>query len=154
MVVETSVAVPPERGRALLFDLALDPRVHAASQSRYGEKVSAPAEDRLLELGGEVTFEARHLGLSWHMTARITALDRPNSFVDEQVRGPFDAFRHEHLFEPDGESTVMRDVFRFRLPGGRPGQLVARTVVAPYLRKLLRERGDHLRHLAESASSE
>jgi ligand-binding SRPBCC domain-containing protein len=33
------------------------------------------------------------------MTSRITEWSRPERFVDEQVRGPFAAFRHEHLFE-------------------------------------------------------
>lgn len=137
----------------MLFDLALDPQVHAASQSKHAEKVRGPDEDRLLRLGDEVTFQARHLGRSWRMTARVTALDRPDRFVDEQVRGPFDAFRHEHVFEPQGDGTRMCDVFRFRLPGRWLGLLLARIVVAPYLRKLLRERGDHLRHQAESATS-
>jgi ligand-binding SRPBCC domain-containing protein len=85
------------------------------------------------------------------MTARVTALEPPRTFTDGQVRGPFDAFEHEHVFEPDGDSTLMRDVFGSDLPGRWLGLLVARVVVAPYLHKLLRERGEHLRDLAESA---
>lgn len=151
VVVETSVALPPDLGRPLLFELALDPDVHAAGQSRHRERVSSRTGAGHLRLGDEVTFEARHLGMQWSMTARVTALDRPVRFVDEQVRGPFAAFRHEHLFEAAGDRTLMRDVFGFRLPGRWLGRIAAGAVAAPYLRRLLRKRGEHLRRLAESS---
>ncbi|WP_454836889.1 hypothetical protein [Rhodococcus qingshengii] len=33
------------------------------------------------------------------MTSKITSYLRPTLFVDEQVRGPFTMFTHEHRFE-------------------------------------------------------
>lgn len=147
VVVDTPVAVPPNEGRPLLFDLSLDPDVHTLSQAQHAEKIRHRTGEDLLGLGDDVTFEARHLGIRWRMTARITELDRPGSFVDEQVSGPFDAFRHEHVFEPAGDSTVVRDVFSFRLPGAWLGGALARYVAAPYLRRILTARSAHLREL-------
>ena len=36
--------------------------------------------------------------ITWTMTSTITEWDRPRRFVDEQRKGPFKSFRHEHLF--------------------------------------------------------
>lgn len=43
----------------------------------------------------------------------MTALERPRQFVDEQTRGPFRSFHHEHLCETDDGKTRMIDRIRF-----------------------------------------
>jgi ligand-binding SRPBCC domain-containing protein len=149
VVLSTRVHLPPEIGRPALFALALDADVHAASQARHRERVELADGGPRLRLGDEVTFRARHLGVPWRLTARVTELDHPSRFVDEQVRGPFRAFLHEHRFDAEGGSTVMLDTFAFRLPGGPAGAVAARLVVAPYLRRLLTARAQHLGDLAE-----
>jgi hypothetical protein len=70
------------------------------------------------------------------MTSRITALDRPHRFVDEQVRGPFRTFRHEHVFRTEGAETVMIDTLTIGSPVF--GALAERVVLVPYLRRLIR----------------
>ena len=105
-----------------------------------------------LALGDEVTFTARHLGWSWRLTSRVTELDRPHRFVDEQVRGPFRSMRHEHLFEPaEPGRTRMTDRMTFRAPLGPVGDLVARAVLARYLQRLLQQRGRYVSQQAEAA---
>ena len=46
-------------------------------------------------------------------------------FVDEQVRGPFASWVHEHLFEPSPEGCVHRDRIEYREPLGALGAAVA-----------------------------
>lgn len=57
----------------------------------------------------------RRVGVRWQV--RHSELVRGERFVDEQVRGPFKAWRHEHLFAdgPDG-STVLTDRITWELP--------------------------------------
>ncbi|MBP2520905.1 MULTISPECIES: hypothetical protein [unclassified Rhodococcus (in: high G+C Gram-positive bacteria)] len=55
--------------------------------------------EAILKMNDEVTFSGRHLGFTWSMTSKITSYLRPTLFVDEQVRGPFTMFTHEHRFE-------------------------------------------------------
>lgn len=76
------------------------------------------------------------------MTSRIAELDRPTRFVDEQVRGPFRSFRHEHTFIPFGDRTQMTDTLTI----GSPifGRLAERLVLVPYLRRLIEQRNAHL----------
>lgn len=82
---------------SVVFDLALDVDVHAASLHRSQETSTTSTGLRRLALGDEVTCRARHFGLRWQMTSRITVYECPHHFVDEQTAGPLRALRHEHV---------------------------------------------------------
>lgn len=97
----------------------------------------------LIGVGEEVTWRAWHFGVPIRMTSRITAMTEPVSFVDEQVRGPFRSFRHEHEFHPDGSGTLMIDHVRFVAPLGPLGA-IAELVLGPYLRRLIEKRNAHI----------
>jgi len=99
-----------------------------------------------MKLGDTVTWSARHFGLPWQMTSRISVYERPVRFVDEQVRGPFRYWRHEHSFTWDEESgtTVMRDVISFAAPFGVLGRLAERLVLRRYMERLIASRNEHL----------
>jgi ligand-binding SRPBCC domain-containing protein len=136
---------------AVVFDLKLDTDVHAASLPASRETATTSSGRRHLALGAEVTFHARHLGLHWRMTSRITAYERPHRFVDEQTRGPFRTLRHEHQFQNlNGVGTQMTDRMTVTAPFGLLGALVTRTLLVPYLRRLLRQRAAHIKHWAET----
>lgn len=143
----TQIAAPPER----VFDLSLRVDLHTGSMTRYQERVLGSAPERLT-LGDTVTWRAWHLGLPWTMSSRISACEPPTRFVDEQVSGPFAAFRHEHRFEAHHGGTRMIDVVEFRAPGGLVGRLAERVVLARRLRRLIDERNAHLRAVAEEAT--
>ncbi|GAA2843078.1 hypothetical protein FB468_0869 [Leucobacter komagatae] len=136
--VTTHARVPLED----LFDASLSVDEHTASMSASRERAIAGVTSGDMRLGESVTWRARHFGVWFTMTSKITALDRPNFFVDEQQRGPFKRFRHEHHFERVGEMTVMRDTITLAAPV--VGVLAERLVLVPYLRKLIRERNEHL----------
>jgi ligand-binding SRPBCC domain-containing protein len=96
-----------------------------------------------------VTWRARHFGIWFTMTSKITRLVRPEYFVDEQVRGPFRSFHHEHRFALEAGGTVMVDTLTITSP--ILGRLAERAVLVPYLRRLIRRRNEHLlRVLAET----
>ncbi|MEV4639436.1 SRPBCC family protein [Actinoplanes sp. NPDC049548] len=134
----TAVPTAPEE----LFDLSLDVDAHMASMAQSGERVVGGVRSGPMKLGDEVTWSARHFGVRWRMTSRITAYERPLRFVDEQVRGPFRRWWHEHTFQwdPEAEVTVMRDVIEFVAPVG----MVSHAVLGPYMVKLIERRNAHL----------
>lgn len=130
-----------------LFDASLSIDHHLDSMRRSGERAIAGVTSGRIGLGESVTWRARHFGIRFTMTSRITALDRPHRFVDEQARGPFRSFRHEHVFRRDGTQTVMVDTLTIGSPTfGIPafGTVVERLVLVPYLRRLIRQRNAHL----------
>lgn len=145
-VVSVINAVPDR-----VFDLELDMDVHAHSMGPSRETATTNNGRRTLALGDEVTFRARHFGVRWHMTSRITAYEAPGYFVDEQTRGPFRAMRHEHHFEDCGDGrTRMTDRMTITAPFGMLGALATRLLLAPYLRRLLQRRALHIKRLAEA----
>ena len=100
--------------------------------------------------GDVVTWEAVHLGIKQHLTTRITRFERPRLFVDEQVRGAFASFSHTHEFHPDGDSSVMVDVFYYRSPLGFLGALADKLFFERYMARFLTERAEFLKRAAES----
>lgn len=148
--VETLIRAPIER----CFDLARDPEVHARSVAHTGERVVSRTGAGLLALGDLATFEAVHLGVRQQLTARITRLERPHLFEDQQVRGTFHSFTHLHLFQQFPGGTLMTDLFTFRSPFGLLGRLADRLFLTDYLHRFLSERATHLRRLAKQNGPE
>ena len=139
--LETRIDAPRER----CFDLSRSVELHLEAAAVTGERALDGVTSGLLGAGDTVTWEARHLGRSRRLTVRITAYDRPRFFRDEQVRGPFRHFVHDHLFEPTNGGTRMRDVLEFasKFP------LLDRLLIAPHLQRFLRRRNELIRRTAE-----
>ncbi|MEA2548111.1 MAG: hypothetical protein QOE42_709 [Chloroflexota bacterium] len=145
IVVETSISAPIER----VFDVARDIDVHLASQEGRREEAIAGRTTGRIGLGETVTFRARHLGVTMTLTSRVTVFEPPTRFVDEQVSGPFAAFRHEHVFRATATGTVMTDDWLHRSPLGLVGRIVDAVVLDRYLRRQLIARGKGIRRIAE-----
>ena len=143
--LDTFVAAPPER----VFDLARDIDAHVASTPGTDERAVAGKTSGLLELGDEVTWQARHFGVIQRLTSRITAFDRPRHFRDTMVRGAFRRFDHDHFFAPEGDGTRCRDVFDFDAPFGVFGRAAERLFLARYMRRFLETRHALLKEMAE-----
>lgn len=139
-VCRTESSLPPER----LFDLARSIDAHVESQKGSGERAVAGVTSGLIGEGQEVTWRARHFGLPLTMTSRVTQVDFPGSFTDEQVRGPFKSFRHVHEFEATPGGCIMTDRVEFTAPFGLLGRAAGKLVLRPYLQRLIRDRGRFL----------
>ena len=137
-VITTRTTVPVET----LFDLSLSIDAHVASMAESGERAIGGVTAGSIGLGEIVTWRARHFGIWFTMTSKITSLERPVRFVDEQVRGPFRSFRHEHTFARESEVTVMTDTLTLVSPIF--GRLAERVLLVPYLRRLIGQRNRHL----------
>ena len=137
----TLVTETPMSAEAL-FDLSLDIDAHIASMSQSDERAVAGVRTGLIGLGETVTWRARHFGIWWTMTSQITALERPTRFTDEQVRGPFTTFVHEHRFEQLATGSRMTDTITLASPVF--GVWAERLVLVPYLRRLIAKRNAHL----------
>lgn len=136
IVLTTRIPATPEA----CFELSLSVDAHTASMSASGETIVGGVDSGSMKLGETVTWRARHFGVPFRMTSRITAYDAPHRFVDEQVSGPFKRWWHEHVFEPDGTGTVMTDRVEYQAPVPLVGRLVERAVLTRYLTRLLAER--------------
>lgn len=145
--IETWITAPIER----CFDAARDLDLHLTSFAHTSEQAVGGRTSGLIELGEEVTWRARHLGITQHLTSRITAFERPRYFQDTMQRGAFKSFVHDHFFDVAGGRTRMVDVLRFSAPLGFLGRVVERVVLREYLERLLTHRADAIREALEKA---
>jgi ligand-binding SRPBCC domain-containing protein len=122
------------------------------------ERLTPPAQGiRLLSrqgglaTGARVVFEIPILGpfkMQWH--ALHTACDPPNLFVDEQQRGPFSYWRHEHRFASLGPNrTQLTDHVEFRILGGRLVNAMAAPIIRLQLRQLFKFRHQATKNYCE-----
>lgn len=135
---QTSIA------KAQLFDLARSIDAHKDSMAHSREEAIGGVTSGLISIGEEVTWRAWHFGVPLRMTSRITQMEAPDYFIDEQVKGPFRRFRHIHEFSEDSAGTTMVDRIEFEAPFGPLGRLVERLILARYLQKLIETRNLHL----------
>lgn len=142
--LRTEIAAPPEA----VFAASLSVDAHLASMRSAGERAVAGVRSGRMALGDTVTWKARHFGVVWTMTSRITEFAEPSWFVDEQQRGPFRSFRHEHGFEATAGGTLMTDRIRFTAPVPVVGWVAERLLLGWYLRRLIRQRNSFLAQLS------
>ncbi len=84
----------------------------------------------------------RGLPLKWR--SEITIWEPPMRFVDEQRRGPYRKWIHEHRFDEIGDGTLCTDLVRYSVLGGA---LVNRFLVRRDVEKIFAFRTEQLRKL-------
>ena len=120
------------------FDLARDIDFHQKSLEHSKEKAIAGKTSGLIGLGESVTWEAIHFGIKQKLTSKITEFDTPIYFVDEQTKGIFKSFKHEHIFNKISDNeTEMIDRFVFESTLGFLGVIVNNLFVTKYMENLL-----------------
>lgn len=144
--LETFIEAPVET----CFDLARDVDVHMKSTGETNEKAIGGVTSGLLEVGDVVTWEAKHLGVTQTLTAQITALSRPDYFIDEMVSGAFHSFVHTHRFEEMDGVTLMIDQFIYKAPFGLAGKIANVAFLKRYMHRFLQKRATALKTIAEA----
>jgi ligand-binding SRPBCC domain-containing protein len=75
----------------------------------------APIE---MHVGTTIDYQIRLHGIPIGWKSLISAWEPPFRFVDEQVRGPYKFWHHEHTFEVRDGGTLIRDDVHYGVPGG------------------------------------
>jgi ligand-binding SRPBCC domain-containing protein len=134
----------------ICFDLSRSIDLHQISTAKTKEQAIAGVTKGLINLNESVTWKATHFGVRQKLTAKITAFDRPNYFVDEQVKGIFKSMVHQHKFEQVGDKVIMKDIFEFESPFGIIGNIFNQLVLTKYMTKFLQERNQVIKEFAET----
>jgi ligand-binding SRPBCC domain-containing protein len=69
-----------------------------------------------MRAGTVIDYKLRLHGLPLRWRTVIKEWQPPHRFVDEQVRGPYRRWIHEHRFEPRNEGTLVRDMVQYEVP--------------------------------------
>ncbi len=92
--------------------------------------------------GTLIDYRLRLCGVPVRWQSRISLWEPPMRFIDEQTRGPYRRWRHEHLFQAVDGGTVCRDIVDYQAPGGR---LIDALFVRRSLLKIFQYRQSQLR---------
>ena len=95
-----------------------------------------------MEVGTLIDYKLRLRGIPVRWRSEITAWEPPYRFVDEQRRGPYRLWVHEHRFEAKDGGTLAKDLVEYAVPGGA---LVNRLFVARDVRGIFEYRTEKLR---------
>ncbi len=66
--------------------------------------------------GALIDYRLRIRGVPIRWRTRIGSWEPPHRFVDQQLRGPYRQWIHEHTFEPQTDGTLCRDVVKYAVP--------------------------------------
>ena len=151
------IAAPLETVFALFADIRNHTRL---SPPETRERLLDPG-DIPMRLGTVVTLQGKYGGAYWTLRGKIIGWEPPGQphpdrawFQDEQVRGPFALWRHDHWFQslPDG-GTRLTDRFTFAAPFGPLGQLVERVWLVPRMTHLMAHIQQAAQRICETESA-
>ena len=91
----------------------------------------------MMREGALIDYRLRVHGLPLRWRTRINAWQPPQRFVDEQLRGPYRQWIHEHTFQPCNGGTLARDRVSYAVPFDA---LLHRWLVRPDIERIFRFR--------------
>lgn len=111
----------------------------------------------VMRVGLQIDYQLRVRGLPLRWQSEITVWQPPGTdsahharFVDEQRRGPYRLWIHEHRFETRDGGTLITDQIRYAVPGGR---IVRALFVGPDLRRIFDYRTNRLVELFPASTT-
>ena len=142
----TFIAAPIER----VFDLSRHIALYKLIFQSRKERITSGAATTLIGKNETITVIAKHAGRSRMSMIKITTFQRPTLFVEEQVKGDLQNYKHEHHFKQVENGTIIIDILEFGTPKDIVGKIFGKVYFKKYLEELLRKRTELIRNYAET----
>ena len=97
-----------------------------------------------MKAGTVIDYRLKLRGIPLRWQSQITAWEPPYRFVDQQLKGPYRLWRHEHTFIEDKGGTLAIDRVEYAVHGGI---LVKKLLVEPDLKRIFGYRKRKLQEL-------
>jgi len=107
-----------------------------------------------MRTGTLIDYSLRIRGVPVKWRTRIALWEPPHRFVDEQLRGPYKLWRHDHTFEEHEGGTICRDQVRYAVPGGPLAPLVNWLIVERDVERIFKYRAAQMRRLFGDAPTD
>lgn len=146
--LEASLFLPQPRDRVFeFFSDAFQLETLTPAWLRFAVLTPPPIR---IQAGTRIDYRLRIHGFPTRWQSVISEWAPPARFVDEQTRGPYRRWRHQHDFEEIDGGTLCRDVVDYAVYGGR---LIDAFFVRPDLFKIFSFRQSKLRELFGEAEA-
>ena len=104
-----------------------------------------------MQTGSVIDYRLRLHGIPIRWRTEISDWDPPHRFTDQQLKGPYQLWKHTHTFETTSNGTNVVDNVDYIVPGGR---LIDRLFVRPDLRKIFTWRQQQIsEHFSDRVSA-
>jgi ligand-binding SRPBCC domain-containing protein len=132
-----------------VFDTNRNIDIHQQSASKTKEVAIAGITSGLINKNETVTWKGKHFGVYLTHQSLISEMDFPTYFVDEQLKGQFKSFKHQHFFEQKENYVEVTDLLEYETPFGIFGQLFDKLLLKKHLTNFIIHRNAVLKNLAE-----
>ena len=123
--------------------------IHQQSASKTKEIAIAGITSGLINKKETVTWKGKHFGVYLTHQSLISEMIFPTYFVDEQLKGKFKSFKHQHFFEQKENYVEVTDILEYETPFGIFGQLFDKLLLKNHLSNFIIHRNAVLKDLAE-----
>jgi len=142
--LETEVWIPRPRDEVFPFFAAAE-NLEKITPPFLRFEITTPGPLVMRE-GLLIDYRLRLHGIPQRWRTRIARWDPPHAFVDEQLRGPYHTWHHQHTFQAVEGGTLMRDQVDYRLPL-EPLGLIVHPLIRFQLRRIFQYRGEVISRL-------
>lgn len=132
-----------------VFDTNRNIDIHQQSASKTKEIAIAGTTSGLINKNETVTWKGKHFGFYITHQSIISEMDFPTYFVDEQLKGKFKSFKHQHFFEQKENYVEVRDLLEYETPFGIFGKLFDKILLKRHLTDFITYRNTVLKNFAE-----
>lgn len=132
-----------------VFDTNRNIDIHQQSASKTKEVAIAGITSGLINKNETVTWKGKHFGVYLTHQSLISEMIYPTYFIDEQLKGQFKSFKHQHFFEQKENFVEVTDVLEYETPYGIFGTLFDKIILKKHLTNFILHRNAVLKNLAE-----
>ena len=132
-----------------VFDINRNIDIHQQSASKTKEIAIAGITSGLINKNETVTWKGKHFGVYLTHQSLISELIFPTYFVDEQLKGKFKSFKHQHFFEQKENYVEVTDILNYETPYGIFGKLFDKLFLKKHLTDFIMKRNAILKNLTE-----
>lgn len=143
--ITTNYFAPIEK----VFDTNRNIDIHQQSASKTKEVAIAGITSGLINKNETVTWKGKHFGVYLTHQSLISEMIYPTYFIDEQLKGQFKSFKHQHFFEQKENFVEVTDVLEYETPYGIFGTLFDKIILKKHLTNFILHRNAVLKNLAE-----
>ncbi len=91
----------------------------------------------VMQQEARIDYKLRLFGVPFRWQTLIHQWQPPFYFKDQQARGPYKLWRHDHFFEEKDGKVIMVDKIEYAIPGGIFEPLIYHLFVKHWLKKIL-----------------
>lgn len=133
-----------------VFNVNRDIDIHQLSATQTNEKAIAGITSGLINKNEKVTWKGKHFGFYIKHQSIISEMNFPTYFVDEQLKGHFKSFKHQHIFVQKENYVEVTDFLEYETPFGIFGKLFDKFLLKKHLTNFIIQRNSILKNLAET----